>query len=235
MWGLSLIIIFPLLIVFLGEISIALEKRYPYVAATVQIIRNLVLPSLAIFILLNKVLAISVDSTPVQIVQTIVGVCTIYHKPPANIKESERFPKFIEYLRTFPGFIHLEHRGLEKLVRDATLKYFGVGEIAIERETIQHNLYLILAGVAKISVLSNFGKEQKIARISHGELFGEMSLVSSNSGSVSVTAIDDLEVLVLKSETVQDILDNVPRLSREIGEVIETRRRAIRMAKKESN
>lgn len=62
-----------------------------------------------------------------------------------------------------------------------------------------------------------------------------MSLVFSNSDSVSVTAIEDLEVLNLKTETVQDILDNVPRLSREIGETIETRRRAIRMVKKENN
>lgn len=472
LWGLSLIIIFPLLTVVLGEITTTLKERYPYVAATVQIIRNLVLPSIAIFILLNKVLEISVDSTSVQIVQTIVGVCTIhalltllngllfgsakagtwqantprlfrdlirfflilistaivlsvvwkadlgglitalgvssvviglalqdtlgnlfsgiallferpfsvgdwldlngtkgkvveinwrsvhlltrelellvipnailskeiirnyhlpqklhvepvdigfsyddppnkvkrvlkeaalatkgvlkkpepviftityndssidyrirlfladydkvpqirdefisriwyaanrnnlnipfpirtvYHQSPVKDREAERLQKFVQYLKTFPSFIYLEDDELEKLVQDASLKYFGIGEAAIARETIQRNIYLIIAGVAKISVLNNYGKETEIARISRGEFFGEMSLVSSNSGSILVTAIEDLEVLVLKTETVQDILDNVPRLSREIGEVIETRRRAIRIVKKENN
>ena len=471
-WGLGLIIIFPLLTVVLGEVKIALQKRYPYVAATVQIIRNLVLPSIAIFILLNKVLAISIDSTPVQIVQTIVGVCTIhalltllngllfgsaktgtwqantpklfrdlirfflilistaivlsvvwkadlgglitalgvssiviglalqdtlgnlfsgiallferpfsigdwlelndikgkvveinwrsvhlltrelellvipnavlskevirnyhlpqklhvepvdigfsyddppnkvkrvlkktalatkgvldkpepviqtinyndssidyrvrlfladydkvpqirdefitriwyaanrnnlnipfpirtvYHKPPVKDREEERLQQFVQYLKTFPSFMYLEHDDLRELARDATLKYFGVGEVAIDRETIQRNIYLIIEGVAKISVLNSYGKAIEIARISQGEFFGEMSLVSSNSSLVSVTAIEDLEVLVIKTETVQDILDSVPRLSREIGEVIENRRRAIRMAKKESD
>ena len=472
LWGLGLIIIFPLLTVVLGEINIVLQKRHRYVAATTQIIRNLVLPSLAIFILLNKVLGISVNSTPIQIVQTIVGICTIhalltllngllfgsakagtwqantpklfrdlirffliligtaivlsviwkadlgglitalgvssivlglalqdtlgnlfsgiallferpfnigdwlefsgtqgkvieinwrsvhlltrelellvipnavlaketirnyhlpkklhvepvdigfsyddppnkvkrvlketaiatkgvlnkpepiiftityndssidyrvklfladydkvpqirdefitriwyaanrnnlnipfpirtvYHKPPVRSQENERLQQFVRYLKTFPSFVYLENNDLEKLVRDATLKHFGIGEIAISRNTIQRNLYLIIAGVAKISVLNNFGKEKEIARISSGDIFGEMSLVSLNSGSVSVTAIEDLEVLVLKTETIQDILDDVPRLSREIGEVIETRRRAIKIAQKESH
>ena len=160
---------------------------------------------------------------------------TVYHQPLVKDREAERLQKFVQYLKTFPSFIYLEDDDLEKLVQDASLKYFGTGEITIDRETIQRNIYIIIAGVAKISVLNNYGKETEITRISRGEFFGEMSLVSSNSGSTSVIAIEDLEVLVLKTETVQDILDNVPRLSREIGEVIETRRRAIRMAKKESN
>lgn len=472
LWGLSLILIFPLLTVVLGEIKITLQKRHPYVASTIQIIRNLVLPSLAIFILLNKVLEISINSTPVQVVQTIVSICTIhalltllngllfgsakagtwqantprlfrdlirffliligiaivlsvvwkadlgglitalgvssiviglalqdtlgnlfsgitllferpftvgdwldlngtkgkvveinwrsvhlltrelellvipnavlskeiirnynlpqrlhvepvnigfsyddppnkvkrvlkqaalatkgvlskpepviftityndfsidytvrlfladydkvpqirdefisriwyaanrnnlnipfpirtvYHQPPVKDREAERLNQFVQYLKTFPSFIYLEDKELKKLVEDASLKYFGIGEIAIDRETIQRNIYVIIAGIAKISVLNNYGKETEIARIGRGEFFGEMSLVSSNSGSISVTAIEDLEVLVLKTEAVQDILDNVPRLSREIGEVIETRRRAIRIVNKESN
>ncbi len=48
-------------------------------------------------------------------------------------------------------------------------------------------------------------------------------------------AIEDLEVLMLKTETVQVILDRVPRLAEEIGAAIETRRKAIRLAQKSSN
>ncbi|VEP17387.1 putative Mechanosensitive ion channel/cyclic nucleotide-binding domain protein [Hyella patelloides LEGE 07179] len=471
-WGLGLIIIFPLLTVVLEEITIALEKHHSYVAATLQIIRNLVLPSFAIFILLNKVLEISADSSSVQIIQTIVGVCTIhalltllngllfgsakvgtwqantpklfrdlirffliligtaivlsvvwkadlggvitalgvssivlglalqdtlgnlfsgitllferpfnlgdwlefngtkgkvieinwrsvhlltrelellvipnailakeiirnyrlpqklhvepvdigfsysdppnkvkrvlketalatkgvlekpepviqtinyndfsidyrvrlfladydkvpqirdefvtriwyaanrnnlnipfpirtvYHEPPVKSKQEEILLQFVEYLQTFPSFIYLENYHLEKLAKNAILKHFGVGEIAINRQNVQRNLYLIIAGRAKISVLNNLGKEKEIARIARGEFFGEMSLISNSSSLISVTAIEDLEVLILKTETVQDILELVPRLSREIGEVIETRRRAIRIAKKDSN
>jgi small-conductance mechanosensitive channel len=160
---------------------------------------------------------------------------TIYHEPSSKNKHEERFSQFVEYLRIFPSFIYLEKSDLEKLAKNASLKHFGVGEIAIDRENMQRSMYLIIAGTAKISVLDNLGKEREIASISRGEFFGEMSLLSNNSRTISVTAIEDLEVLVLKTETVQDVLDRVPRLSREIGEIIETRRRAIRLAKKDSN
>jgi small-conductance mechanosensitive channel len=160
---------------------------------------------------------------------------TIYHKPPVKNKQEERLSQFVEYLRTFPSFIYLEKSELKKLAENASLKHFGIGEIAIDRENVQRSMYLIIAGQAKISVFDNLGKDREIACISRGEFFGEMSLLSANSGAIYVTAIEDLEVLVLKTETVQDILDRVPRLSREIGEVIETRRRAIRLAKKDSN
>ena len=472
LWGLGLIIVFPLLTVVLGEIILALEKKYPYVAATLQIARNLLLPSLAIFILLSKVIGISSETTPIQIVQTIVGICTIhalltllngilfgsaktgtwqanvpklfrdlirffliligtaivlsvvwkadlgglitalgvssivlglalqdtlgnlfsgiallferpfglgdwlefggtegkvieinwrsvhlltrelellvipnailakeiirnyhlpqklhvepvdigfsyddppnkvkkvlketalatkgvldkpepviqtiqyndssidyrvrlfladydrvpqirdefvsriwyaanrnnlnipfpirtiYHQPPERTKQEERLAQFIKYLKTFPSFIYLEHHHLENLAANAALKYFGIGEIVVSGDDTQQNLYLILAGKAKISVTNNLGKEKEFARLTRGDFFGEMSLIANNSNSISVTAIEDLEVLTLKTETVRDILDRVPRLSREIGEVIETRRQAIRMAKKESN
>lgn len=65
-------------IVALGEILIWLRKRNPSLAVTLQIIRNLVLPSLALFILLNKILGLSGDRPLLQIVQTLVGVCAIH-------------------------------------------------------------------------------------------------------------------------------------------------------------
>lgn len=77
-WGLILIIIFPLLIVVIGEIGIWLQKRNRSLAATLQIVRNLVLPSLALFILFTKVLAFSSDRPLLQIIETGVGVCAIH-------------------------------------------------------------------------------------------------------------------------------------------------------------
>lgn len=44
-WGLILIIVFPLVIVVLGEIISLLRQRNSSLAGTLQIIRNLVLPS----------------------------------------------------------------------------------------------------------------------------------------------------------------------------------------------
>ena len=472
LWGLGLIVIFPLLTVVLGEISLRLQKRDLYVAATIEIIRNLVLPSLAVFILLSKVLKVSAETTPIQIIQTVVGICTIhalltflngllfgsakagtwqanvpklfrdlirfflilvgtaivlsvvwkadlgglvaalgvgsivlglalqdtlgnlfsgiallferpftigdwlefngikgkvteinwrsvhlltrelellvipnailakeiirnyrlpqrlhvepvdigfsyddppnkvkrvlketalatkgvlskpepvvqtinyndssidyrvrlfladydkvpqirdefitriwyaanrnqlnipfpirtvYHQPPVKLQSEAIVAKFCEYLRTFPSFVYLEDHDITKLAKEATLKHFGIGEIVIDAQTIQRNLYFIVAGKAKIFTVHNRQAEQEIACVTRGDFFGEMSLFAGESGAIVVKAVEDLEVLIIKTETIQSIINRVPRLSREIGAIIETRRKAIRVAKKDSN
>lgn len=160
---------------------------------------------------------------------------TLYHQPPTKYQPDELLQQFVNYLTTFPSFAGIDREYLEKLAQDAMIKHFGTGEIAIHQGETSIGLYLIIAGQAKVAIKNNQGKEQEIARLSRGEFFGEMSLISESFSPVSVNAIEDLEVLVLKIETVQSIIDSVPRLSREIGEIIETRRKAIRLAQKHSD
>ncbi len=162
---------------------------------------------------------------------------TLYHQHPIKFKPDELLARFVDYLRSFPSFVSIDQEILEKLAQDALLKHFGTGEPVINRGIKHTGLYLIIAGQAKISVQNNSGTEIEIVTLSRGEFFGEMALLTQSnlSSSLLVTAIEDLEVMILKTETLQLILDRVPRLAQEIGAVIETRRKAIRIAQKSSN
>ncbi len=77
-WGIILIVFFPLLIVFLSEIIFWLKKRHISLVATVEIIRNLVLPTSAIFILITRILGFSGEQNLIKILETLVGVFTIH-------------------------------------------------------------------------------------------------------------------------------------------------------------
>lgn len=88
-------------------------------------------------------------------------------------------------------------------------------------------LYLILAGDATVTVRDLSGHEQTIAELHRGDFFGEKSLLSCQTSDVTVTARSDLEVLVLNSVQLHALLERTPRLAREIGQVMETRRQAI--------
>ena len=85
----------------------------------------------------------------------------------------------------------------------------------------------ILNGEAVLTARDQAGKDREIARLGRGEFFGEQSLVSGNPSDISVAAASDLELLILDSEALQGMLDRTPQLSREIGHVIEARRKAI--------
>ena len=88
---------------------------------------------------------------------------------------------------------------------------------------------MIISGEAEVSMTSEDSvREQEIAQLVPGDFFGESALSGKNISPVSVTAISDLELLVLPIEVMQTALERSTRLRQEFGVVIETRRKAIR-------
>ena len=77
-WTLSLALGFPLLMLFLGELSYKLEQRNSRLAELVNILRILVLPSLALFIICFKVLQLHHDHLWVKISETLVWIALVY-------------------------------------------------------------------------------------------------------------------------------------------------------------
>ena len=77
-WGAILIIGFPLLTLLLGEIIYRAKSKDKLLAATLRIVRNLIFPSLALFILLNKIIGLSENTTPLRLVQTGLWLFTIH-------------------------------------------------------------------------------------------------------------------------------------------------------------
>ena len=77
-WGAVLIIVFPFATLILGEIIYRAKAKDKLLVATLNIVRNLIFPSLALFILLNKVIGLSPETTPMRLVQTALWLFTIH-------------------------------------------------------------------------------------------------------------------------------------------------------------
>ncbi|MFM7440317.1 MAG: mechanosensitive ion channel family protein, partial [Snowella sp.] len=77
-WAIALIVIFPSLILVLGELIHRYQKEDKPLAVTLQIIRNLVLPVLALMLFLQKVLQLSLTSSLVKGIQTLFWICLIH-------------------------------------------------------------------------------------------------------------------------------------------------------------
>jgi len=56
-------------------------------------------------------------------------------------------------------------------------------------------------------------------------------LLGVATSDVTVAALDDLDLLVLEGEVLQALVDQTPRAAREIGRVLEARRKAVRKAR----
>ncbi|WP_442948655.1 cyclic nucleotide-binding domain-containing protein [Nostoc sp.] len=57
----------------------------------------------------------------------------------------------------------------------------------------------------------------EVITIFGGEFFGEMALFTGEPSPVSITAVDDLQVLVIYSDAVNLMIERQPSLGREIG------------------
>ncbi len=133
-----------------------------------------------------------------------------------------------ETLITIPSISQFGSNALDILSKKGTWLDFAKSEFVILEGAPLPGLYLIIEGVANILVTDKIGQKQVIGKLEQGELFGEKaSLISSQVSDVSVLAVEDLQILLLDKNLLRTLLEQSPRLSQEIGEIMELRRRAI--------
>lgn len=77
-WIWILVLGFPLLMLLLNEIVVQLERRKKTLVVPVRILRNLVLPTLALFLLLVKVLQLDQETIFVRLIETVLWIFIIY-------------------------------------------------------------------------------------------------------------------------------------------------------------
>ncbi|MDQ2097626.1 MAG: mechanosensitive ion channel family protein [Tychonema bourrellyi B0820] len=123
-----------------------------------------------------------------------------------------------------------EQSSLDQLTKGTILQHFGRGETAIRQGDRVFSMYIIISGEAVMTVLNDAGPELEVVKLSRGEFFGVMALFSREASPVSVTAVEDMEVMVINSDAVNAMIERQPSLSREIAQVIEMRRHAINIA-----
>jgi small-conductance mechanosensitive channel len=140
--------------------------------------------------------------------------------------------KLAQSLHSIPGFMPLarEPKNLDDLAKGTIVQQFGAGEKVIRQGEPGNALYIIIAGQALMTVTDELGMELEVMTILRGEFFGEMALFSGESSPVAITAVDDLQVLVIYSDAVNTMIERQPSLGREIGQIIEARSKAVNRA-----
>ncbi|MFQ5948697.1 MAG: Crp/Fnr family transcriptional regulator [Acidimicrobiia bacterium] len=117
----------------------------------------------------------------------------------------------IEALGNIPIFRDLSKRQLGEVARHADEVTASAGEVLAEQGRLGNEFFLILKGRAVVS-----RNQRKIATLSQGDFFGEMSLIDGQPRVASVTAEDDSALLLIHRRDFSKLLDEVPGLARKI-------------------
>jgi len=113
----------------------------------------------------------------------------------------------------FNGLDKVELRRLAGIAREVTL---APGAILFEQGEESDGLYIVIAGIVRIYLTADDGREATISLLEDGEMIGEIALLDGLPRSAGAAALTETRLLFIPHAPFIELLDGSPRLSRQI-------------------
>ena len=136
--------------------------------------------------------------------------------------EQERQDAICDLLRHQPLFQSMNADHLQTLVVRSPLQHYGRGETIIHEGADGASMFVLVNGEASVSVATTTGAA-RVATLRGGDCFGEMSLLTGETRSASVLAINDCEVLEVTKPVFADVIARDPGLLPRLSELLARR------------
>jgi CRP/FNR family transcriptional regulator, cyclic AMP receptor protein len=112
---------------------------------------------------------------------------------------------YVEALARLSLFADLPHPHLEALAHSFAEEVFGEGQRVMRQDVTGGGFYVILDGEARVVI-----DGQERARLSRGDFFGEISILTDEPPSADVIAASVLRCLIIPDNQLKDFLLKQP-------------------------
>src|SRR3954447_16619276 len=119
-----------------------------------------------------------------------------------------------DIVRRAPLFTALDDEAAASLRNTMTQVRLGRSEVLFAEGDRGDRLYVIVDGKIKLGRTSGDGRENLLAILGPGEMFGELSLFDPGPRTASVTAVTDTSFLSLSHEDLLRWLEGRPQVAR---------------------
>ena len=138
--------------------------------------------------------------------------------PPAGPVTREDAPHTmdLEVLRKAPLFAHLDDEVFSILTSELTEVELSRGASAFHEGDQGDQLYVIMSGKIKLGRTASDGRENLVAVLGPGEIFGEMALFDPSPRSTSATAVSETRLAGLKHENLRKVIQHSPEVSAQL-------------------
>jgi hypothetical protein len=140
-----------------------------------------------------------------------------------KIRHDESLQQARTSVRKQPFLQLLDTAQTDKLLMHAKLLRFGRGEKVIEQGEHGESMFMLLQGEADVFVSVN-GHDSHVATLKAGDYFGEMSLLTGEPRSATVSATRDCEMWEIQKGVLAEILQENENLVQKLGELLAKRR-----------
>jgi small-conductance mechanosensitive channel len=148
-----------------------------------------------------------------------------------NQQENKAATKFTDNLHAIPSLVKMEQTSIENIANAALLHHFAAGEKVIKEGDKIDALHLMISGKVQVTSTNNRGQIEELFIIERGEFFGEISLFTGEPSPYTIIALEDLEVILIEADVANKMIERQPTLAREIGQIMEARRKAVNLVK----
>lgn len=124
----------------------------------------------------------------------------------------------LDLLGSLPLFAGLNRQHLEQVSALCTQATIAPGKLLCTEGTSGREFFVIVSGTATVSIAGS-----RVGSMGAGDFFGEISLVSLEPRTATVTADDEMSVLVLSIPEFRGLLNSEPQIADVVLRAVEVR------------
>jgi small-conductance mechanosensitive channel len=137
--------------------------------------------------------------------------------------EHDRIARFAEIIGRVPVFADLRDEGRRALAAGAAERVYGDGELIVREGASGASMFVVCRGRAAVTI----GTGTEVAKIEAGGYFGEMSLLTGEPRSATVSARGDCRVLEIAGDVFKKYLTEHPDVIEDVAGAAAARRREL--------
>jgi CRP-like cAMP-binding protein/Pyruvate/2-oxoacid:ferredoxin oxidoreductase delta subunit len=119
------------------------------------------------------------------------------------------------HLRGLPIFEDLSDEQVDELCKRAELVSFDPGQVILQQGDVADAAYLVRVGFVKVSQAFP-GGEMVMRYVHRGDYFGAAGILGSGVRAATCTAVDHVELVRIKKEDIQAVMNMSTRIRREL-------------------
>ena len=119
-------------------------------------------------------------------------------------------------LATSQIFSELDDDARQALIAELRPVSFNSGQTIFSRGDEGRELYLLLSGTVRLSVLTAEGRELSFANASGGDIFGEVAMLDGSPRTADATAVKKTKAMSLSRAALDRVVDTSPALAHSI-------------------
>lgn len=139
----------------------------------------------------------------------------------------DRIARFAGIIGAVPVFVGLDEEGRRALAAGASERLFGDAETIVREGADGASMFVVCRGIVAVTI----GAGQEVARIGTGGFFGEMSLLTGEPRTATVSARGDCQVLEIAGDVFKKYVAEHPNVIDDLAEAAAARRRELEQSR----